>query len=513
MTSILKSILLATFVITFPGVKALADVTSQQVWDGLRTAMVASGFKLRASETRNGTRLTIGDLQINKRFQDPGSDASGTISLSVSSLQFLDKGNGKVNIVFPEKIPVILRSNSPNDGAFEMQLNLTQRNLVITASGKPDELRHDYAAETVGLNLGKFVLDGTEVPGTDVLAELDIHDITGTSIRALRTDRNYTQNLSIGRMSYQGSMSIPSAAETRYNFSGQTTGLEFTGTTALPVILNWSDPLAVLTAGASFDADWRYDRAEGDMSSVEGGEKFQQSSEITAGSGRLALDKQRLLYKTKSAQSNLFLVMDALPFPISLSLAKAAANVLLPLNANPTAQPFNLGLSLSDFVMSDMMWALFDYEEILPRDPISLGLEVSGKIKLVHDIFSPEFIEALGQDNSIPFELEHIDIGQLHLAGAGAALEGAGRFEFDNSDFETFEGLPRPMGRFETELKGGNRLLDQLIDIGLLPKSEAMAMRMMLSMFTVPGEGNDILKMLLEVTQEGRILSNGQRIR
>ena len=160
-----------------------------------------------------------------------------------------------------------------------------------------------------------------------------------------------------------------------------------------------------------------------------------------------------------------------------------------------------------------MMWALFDYEEILPRDPISLGLEVSGKIKLVHDIFSPEFIEALGQDNSIPFELEHIDIGQLHLAGAGAALEGAGHFEFDNSDFETFEGLPRPMGRFETELKGGNRLLDRLIDIGLLPKSEAMAMRMMLSMFTVPGEGNDILKMLLEVTQEGRILSNGQRIR
>ena len=69
------------------------------------------------------------------------------------------------------------------------------------------------------------------------------------------------------------------------------------------------------------------------------------------------------------------------------------------------------------------------------------------------------------------------------------------------------------MGRFETELKGGNRLLDRLIDIGLLPKSEAMAMRMMLSMFTVPGEGNDILKMLLEVTQEGRILSNGQRIR
>ncbi len=513
MKSILKSIMLPTFIIILHSVKAQADVTSQQVWEGLRTAMIASGFKVSASETRNGNRLTIGDLQLHKRVLDSGGGASGTISLSLSSLQFLNRGDGTVNVFFPEKIPVILRSNSPKDGAFEMQLNLTQRNLVITASGKPGELRHDYAAETVGLNLGKFVMDGTEVPGTDVLAELNIHNITGTSIRALRTDRNYTQNASIGRISYQGSMSIPSPSETRYNFSGQTTGLEFTSTTALPVILNWSDPLAVLTGGASFDANWLYDRAQGDMSSVQDGEKFQQSSKITAGSGKLALNNQRLLYEGKSAQSNLFLVMDQLPFPISLSLAKAAANVLLPLTASPTAQPFNLGLSLSDFIMSEMIWALFDYDEILPRDPISLALEISGTAKVLLDIFSTGAIEALEQDDFMPFELEDIDIGRLHLAGGGAALKGAGHFEFDNSDFETFEGMPRPRGRFETELKGGNRLLDRLTEIGLIQQSDAMAMRMMLSMFTIPDEGNDILQMLLEVTKEGRVLSNGQRIR
>ena len=56
-------------------------------------------------------------------------------------------------------------------------------------------------------------------------------------------------------------------------------------------------------------------------------------------------------------------------------------------------------------------------------------------------------------------------------------------------------------------------MLDRLIEIGLIQQSDAMAMRMMLSMFTIPGEGNDILKMLLEVTEEGRVLSNGQRIR
>jgi len=148
MTSILKSVLLATIIVNLSSVKALADVTSQQVWDGLRTAMTASGFKISASEARNGNRLTIGDLQMSRRVQDPGSDASGTISLSVSSLQFLDKGDGTVTIVLPDQIPVILHVNSPEDGAFDVQFDLTQRNLVIRASGKPDEIRHDYAAQT-----------------------------------------------------------------------------------------------------------------------------------------------------------------------------------------------------------------------------------------------------------------------------------------------------------------------------------------------------------------------------
>ena len=69
------------------------------------------------------------------------------------------------------------------------------------------------------------------------------------------------------------------------------------------------------------------------------------------------------------------------------------------------------------------------------------------------------------------------------------------------------------MGSFKTELEGGNRLLNQLSDMGLLPKSEAMAMRMMLSMFTVPGASADTLKTVIEVTKEGHVLANGQRIR
>ncbi|HAM89167.1 MAG TPA: hypothetical protein DCQ10_00760, partial [Rhodobacteraceae bacterium] len=61
------------------------------------------------------------------------------------------------------------------------------------------------------------VLDRTEVPSADVHADLSLVNVSGTSISAIQTDRNYTQNLNIGRMSYQASISLPGASETSYN--------------------------------------------------------------------------------------------------------------------------------------------------------------------------------------------------------------------------------------------------------------------------------------------------------
>jgi hypothetical protein len=55
--------------------------------------------------------------------------------------------------------------------------------------------------------------------------------------------------------------------------------------------------------------------------------------------------------------------------------------------------------------------------------------------------------------------------------------------------------------------------MDRLIEMGLIQKSEAMGLRMMLSMLTVPGPAEDALKTLIEVTKEGHIIANGQRLR
>ena len=227
----------------------------------------------------------------------------------------------------------------------------------------------------------------------------------------------------------------------------------------------------------------------------------------------MALNKDQFSYRGESSGLEMFLLLDTLPFPISVSMSKVAANLLLPLAANPQAEPFGFGILLSNLVMSDMLWSLFDANDIMPRDPLSVALDISGTLKILSDLFSPDALTEFSNPKHMPLELESLSVDQFELSGADTSLSAVGGFTFDNRDLETFSGFPRPLGKIEAKLIGGHGLLDRLITIGLLPKNEAMGMRMMMGMFTVPGVGDDVLDTVLEVTKKGHFLANGQRIR
>ena len=91
-------------------------------------------------------------------------------------------------------------------------------------------------------------------------------------------------------------------------------------------------------------------------------------------------------------------------------------------------------------------------------------------------------------------------------------MSGKGAFTFDNSDLTTFDGMPRPTGALDLRLIGGNALLDKLVAMGLLPEDQALGARMMMGLFGRM-EGEDTLTSKIEVTPEGAVLANGQRLR
>jgi hypothetical protein len=98
------------------------------------------------------------------------------------------------------------------------------------------------------------------------------------------------------------------------------------------------------------------------------------------------------------------------------------------------------------------------------------------------------------------------------LAAVGAELTGEGSVTFDYEQPSPLGAGPRPVGRVSLTLNGGNALLDNLVQIGLIPQEQALGFRMMLGLFARPVEGADTLSSTIEMTPEGGLFANGQRL-
>ena len=92
-------------------------------------------------------------------------------------------------------------------------------------------------------------------------------------------------------------------------------------------------------------------------------------------------------------------------------------------------------------------------------------------------------------------------------------MTGYGAATFDNSGTDTQDGTLKPTGAVDLKLVGGNTLINSLVEAGLLPDQMAMGARMVMGMFTIPGDGEDTLETKIEFTRSGAILANGQRIK
>jgi hypothetical protein len=173
----------------------------------------------------------------------------------------------------------------------------------------------------------------------------------------------------------------------------------------------------------------------------------------------------------------------------------------------PDGGAYELGLTLGNLVLGEGAWAMFDPTGALPRDPADLSLLLTGTAKL--DLPAITIAESGGAVPPVPEPLT-LDIRELAVKAAGAALSGTGAFTFDNSAL-AMGGPPMPVGTANLRLEGGNKLIDALIAAGLLAEQDAMGARMMMAMFGKP-EGDDILTSQIEAKEGGSIFVNGQQI-
>ena len=285
------------------------------------------------------------------------------------------------------------------------------------------------------------------------------------------------------------------------------------GSGALPLDSDPQDLNAMLDDGLDFDGVFTTAGGSSELTFEGPDGSGTANTASDGGEFSIAMGTVGLIYDVVQRNVNFNMLVTEFPLPLSFTAAEVGTSILMPLQKSPEDQEFGLGLTLSDFTMSDVIWGLFDPTGQLPRDPATLVVDLSGQAKVLFDFLDPDQAAVLEQTGTPPGELNALTLNVLELEAAGAKLTGAGDFTFDNSDLVTFDGMPRPLGALDLTLVGGNGLLDKLVGMGLVPQEQAMGARMMMGLFAVPGSAPDTLNSRVEINPEGHVLANGQRIR
>ena len=248
-----------------------------------------------------------------------------------------------------------------------------------------------------------------------------------------------------------------------------------------------------------------------------------------------------------------------LPAPVGYTLTEASFDMQFPVLKAAEPAPFKFAYSIGGLTLADSVWDLFDSARVLPRDPASLDVDLTGLVRVTMDLFDPALMEAAEQAEAAgeehahggeehahgdapaaegdpaapatapsaetgaapaedsaelpsempsPFEPVQVAINKLALSAAGASLDASGELSVPEG------GNPeQPVGQVQARFEGVNGLIDRLVQMGVISQDEVAGYRMMLALFARPApEGGDALVGQYEFREGGQIFANGQQV-
>lgn len=487
---------------------AFADLTAQEVWDGVESAMLGFGYSVDATETPSGDGLDVTDVLM--RFTAPEDNT--TVALSVSEIDLVENGDGSVSMTFPASIPITIAAAPEDEDSVDMTLDYANDGLEIVVSGVPGNMTYTYSATQLTVTLAELVVNGTPVGRDAARFEFTMDDVSGSTVTATAEgDTQITQNVQAGTARYDVAFNDPESDDVAL-ISGAMGALYVSSATNLPEDFDPNDPESFASGNFAASGALGYENGTMQFSVVESAGTTTGDTETGSVKVEFAIDGSALRYDVEATDQSIALTGPELPIPVDLSMAGSAFNITMPIAKAEDPQDMAFGLTFRGFEMSDLLWNMVDPAAALPRDPATIALDLTGQVTPFVNLFDPTEMARVESTGQAPGELNALTLNDLTIEAAGAKLGGTGSFTFDNTDLETFDGMPRPIGSVNLTLDGANALIDKLIAMGLLTDEDAMGARMMMSMFAVPGEGEDSLKSSLTINEQGHVLANGMRI-
>ena len=484
---------------------ARADVTPAQVWDDMQQYLEGFGYQVTATESTAGNTLRLDGLTITMPIPDP----KGTVTVNVDGMALTDLGDGTVSIDLPASLPMHFSVEAEGLKPVSGMVTYSLQNMRAILSGDPDHLVTTMSADSIGLSLDEITASAQTLGPDNFKVNLTFSGLDGTSTMVKGdTGRDFDQSGKIATFAYD--LDIQPPEETgRLKVNGQLADMAYAFTGMVPAQVDLADMAAALAAGFAIDGHYTYGASAAQFSFEDGRDQMEGSGSATNGRFGVTMNKDRLAYSAGASDARFDAVGSSLPLPVMAKMAEALFDLSIPLQPGDDPQDFSLAIKLGGFETSDLLWSMFDVGGVLPRDPATIDLAVSGKAKVLINVMGPQ----MGMRPGPPAELEQLTVDRLHVEAAGAKVTGTGAFTFDNSDMQSFDGFPRPEGMVDLAVAGANGLMDKLVQMGLLPEQQAMGARMMLGMFTVPGDGPDNLTSHIEINDQGQVLANGQRLK
>lgn len=491
----MKSYLAAPAVAILMSGTAHAALTADQVWQSWKDAGATIGLSVTAAtENNSGGVLTLNGVSIAPE---------GMAGLTISDMTLTEQSDGSVAIVPGADIGVTM------SGDTEGSVNVAHDGLTLTAREADGGLAYDYTAAkldvTYDTNYPGMSFDGSEAPTVTSAGTVGLTNLSGTYSDTPGTNRTFGLDIAADVLAYNTSLDDP-GMEMKQTSTSETAGIEMSMELALPSSMELTtmsapaDFATALNEGLSFTLATKQGDSAGTMTQESAFMPMDLVMKAGGGEGTVVFNKDTFSMKSMAAGLDISSGPGMMPVPVRVTSGPMQFDMTTPVVATEAAGDYSFVLKLADFSLNEEAWAMFDPNAALPRDAAQIAIDISGKTTM--DL--PALIAA--EETGVPYTPapESLNITELGLQVAGAALAATGAFTFDNS-----MGIPMPLGEANVTVTGANALIDGLIATGLMSEDDAMGARMMMGMFMVPA-GDDSLTSKIEAKEGMQILVNGQ---
>lgn len=476
---------------------AHAALTADQVWQSWKDAGAQVGLTVSAAtENNSGGVLTLNGVSIAP---------AGGQGVTISDMTLTEQSDGSVAIAPGADIGVTMSGES------EGSVKLAHDGLTITAREAEGGVAYDYAAAKVDVTYDTthpgLSADGSAGGKVASSGDVSFTNLSGSYSDTPGTNRTFGWGLKADKLAYTTNSDDP-GMQLKQTSTSETANIDLSVSFALPstialaAIASPADFTQALNEGLSVSVSTKQGESKGTMKQESPMMPLDLVIGAGGGEGTLVFNKDSFSVKSQGAGLNIESGAGMLPVPVKVTSGPMEFDLTTPVIATEAAGDYAFKLKLADFSLNEEAWAMFDPQAALPRDAAQIAIDISGKTKL--DLPGLMTAEESGAQPPIPAP-ESLNITELGLKVAGAALAGTGAFTFDNS-----MGIPMPLGEANVTVTGANALIDGLIKTGLLSEDDAMGARMMMGMFMVPGANPDELTSKIEAKEGMQILVNGQ---